>query len=85
MSRSKFFFDEFYELVIVSPLRFLAKVCYWIDRWIVDGTVNTVGRIPAAVGALMRSLQMGLVPFYALAMLLGALVLFAAQLLWAAG
>jgi NADH-quinone oxidoreductase subunit L len=82
LSQSKFFFDEVYQLVIVLPLRFLADVCFAVDRWVIDGLVNGVGRIPPAAGALMRSLQMGLVPFYALAMLLGALVLFAAQWLW---
>jgi NADH-quinone oxidoreductase subunit L len=85
LSRGKFYLDEIYQLMIVLPLRFLAGVCYAFDRWVVDGAVNLVGRIPPAVGALMRALQMGLVPFYALAMLLGMLVLFAAQLLWAAG
>jgi NADH-quinone oxidoreductase subunit L len=85
LSYGKFYFDEIYQLVVVLPLRFLARACYTVDRWVVDGTVNLVGRIPPAAGALMRSLQMGLVPFYALAMLLGALVLFAAQWLWAAG
>lgn len=85
LSFSKFYFDEIYQLVIVLPLRFLAQVCYAVDRWVVDWIVNAVGRAPPALGALMRSLQMGLVPFYALAMLLGAVVLFAAQLLWASG
>ena len=33
----------------------------------------------------MRPLQMGLVQFYALAMVLGMLVLVAARLIWAAG
>jgi hypothetical protein len=31
----------------------------------------------------MRSLQMGLMPFYALAMVLGMIVLLAARMLWA--
>jgi NADH-quinone oxidoreductase subunit L len=33
----------------------------------------------------MRNLQMGLVQFYALAMMLGALILVAARMIWAAG
>jgi NADH-quinone oxidoreductase subunit L len=85
LSYHKFYFDELYAAMFVWPLRILSAVCYWIDRWIVDGAVNLTGQIPAAAGALMRSLQMGLVQFYALAMVLGALILVAARLIWAAG
>jgi NADH-quinone oxidoreductase subunit L len=85
LSYHKFYFDELYAALFVWPLRVLSVVCYWIDRWIVDGAVNLTGRIPAAAGALTRSLQMGLVQFYALAMVLGALILVAARLIWAAG
>ena len=79
LSLGKFFIDEFYNLVIVLPLRGIAATCYLIDRWIVDGAVNLVGRIPVLLGGLMRSLQMGLVQFYALAMVLGIVVVFVAR------
>jgi NADH-quinone oxidoreductase subunit L len=85
LSKNKFYFDELYAALIVWPLSVLASICYWIDRWIVDGLVNATGWVPAVIGSLMRSLQMGLVQFYALAMVLGALVLVAARLIWAAG
>lgn len=85
LSRGKFFIDEIYQLLVVLPLRGFAVVCYAIDRWIVDGLVNLVGRIPPLVGGLMRSLQMGLVQFYALAMVLGVLVLLVARVVLAAG
>jgi NADH-quinone oxidoreductase subunit L len=85
LSQNKFYFDEIYEALVVWPLRMLASICYWIDRWIVDGLVNATGLVPPAIGSLMRPLQMGLVQFYALAMVLGALVLVAARLIWAAG
>jgi NADH-quinone oxidoreductase subunit L len=83
LSRDKFYFDEIYSALVVWPLRILAAVCYWIDRWIVDGLVDLAGRIPPAIGYVMRGLQMGLVQFYALAMVLGMLVLVAARMLWA--
>ena len=86
LSRNKFYFDEIYAALIVWPLRIVAGVCYWIDRWIVDGLVES-GR-PDSAGrsaTLMRPLQMGLVQFYALAMVLGMLILVAARLMWAAG
>jgi NADH-quinone oxidoreductase subunit L len=63
----------------------IAALCYWFDRWIIDGLVDLAGRVPAAVGYIMRGLQMGLVQFYALAMVLGMLILVAAKLMWAAG
>jgi NADH-quinone oxidoreductase subunit L len=83
LSQGKFFFDELYYGLIVWPLKALAQVCYWIDRWIVDGLVNALGWLPPTIGSLMRSLQMGLVQFYAAAMVLGMVILLAARMLWA--
>jgi len=85
LSRDKFYFDELYAALVVWPLRALAAALAWADRWIVDGLVNLAGQIPPAIGTLMRPLQMGLVQFYALAMVLGVLILVAARLLWAGG
>jgi NADH-quinone oxidoreductase subunit L len=85
LSFHKFYFDELYAALIVWPLQIVAAVCAWIDRWIVDGLVNLAGRIPPAIGQLMRPLQMGLVQFYALAMVMGMLILAAARIIWAAG
>jgi NADH-quinone oxidoreductase subunit L len=85
LSYRKFFFDEIYTAFVVWPLRAAAYVSYAVDRWIVDGLVNLCGWIPVAVGALLRFTQIGLVQFYALAMVVGALVLIAAKLLWATG
>jgi NADH-quinone oxidoreductase subunit L len=84
LSARKFFFDELYEWLVVHPTRWLAQLCYAIDRGVIDGTVNLIGRMPLALGSFMRSLQMGLIQFYALAMFLGVLVLIATKLMWAA-
>jgi NADH-quinone oxidoreductase subunit L len=83
LSRDKFYFDELYEALVVWPLRVIAGLLAWIDRWIIDGLVNLVGGIAGGVGYTMRSMQMGLVQFYALAMVLGMLILVAARLMWA--
>ena len=83
LSYNKFFIDEVYEALFVWPLKIVAKISYLFDRWIIDGAVNLMGRIPVAAGNLMRSMQFGLLSFYALAMVLGAIVLLAAQMLWA--
>ncbi len=85
LSRNKFYWDEIYNGVIVKPLRGLAALSYVMDRWLVDGIVNLVGWIPRGIGTLMRGLQVGLVPFYGLAMVLGALTLLAARMLWGRG
>jgi NADH-quinone oxidoreductase subunit L len=82
LSYGKFFIDQIYQIFIVWPLRVLAAVCYWFDRYIIDALVNFVGAIPGACGALLRSLQTGMVQFYALAMMLGLLVLIGALVLW---
>jgi NADH-quinone oxidoreductase subunit L len=59
----------------------LAAASYWIDRNVIDRTVNFIGRMPPAIGAALRPLQNGLVPFYAVGMVLGVLVLLAAVLM----
>ena len=41
----------------------------------IDNLVNLCGWIPRGLGLMLRPLQVGLVPFYALAMVLGLLVL----------
>ena len=54
----------------------------WVDRWLIDGLVNLCAKIPRALGAILRSMQTGMVQFYALAMLLGVLVLIGTLLMW---
>ena len=85
LSAGKFYFDEVYDALFVTPLRWLSAFFYWIDRWLVDGLVNLAGAAPLAIGSLMRGLQGGLVQFYAVAMVLGVLILIAARILLAAG
>lgn len=81
LSYGKFFVDQLYNVLIVGPLWVLAYLFAFLDRLLVDGLVNLMGWIPRAVGSLLRPLQIGLVQFYALAMVLGVLVLIG-SLLW---
>ncbi|MBL9094273.1 MAG: NADH-quinone oxidoreductase subunit L [Planctomycetaceae bacterium] len=76
LSLNKFYFDELYDVIAVWPLKALAALSYVFDRFVIDALVNLAGWIPRAVGGLMRSLQTGMVQFYALAMILGMIVLF---------
>ena len=81
LSHQKFFFDEIYGLLVVKPLEILAWLCYLVDRFLVDGLVNACGLLPKLIGAALRPLQNGMVQFYALAMVLGLLVLLGALLM----
>jgi NADH-quinone oxidoreductase subunit L len=82
LSHGKFFIDQIYQVLFVWPLRVLATISYWVDRYVIDALVNFVGAFPAICGSVLRSLQNGMVQFYALAMMLGLLVLIGALLLW---
>jgi len=77
LSYGKFFFDQIYNVIFIWPLWLLAQFSALFDRGGIDGLVNFIGRIPPTCGTLVRSLQTGMVQFYALAMVLGVLVLLA--------
>jgi NADH-quinone oxidoreductase subunit L len=82
LSRGKFFIDEIYHVLIVWPLRVAAAVFRFVDNFLVDGLVNLCGWLPTKIGSVLRPLQIGLVQFYALAMLLGLIVLMGSLLWW---
>jgi NADH-quinone oxidoreductase subunit L len=84
-SYGKLFFDQIYAVLLVWPLRALAALSYWIDRLLIDGLVNLIGKLPPLFGSALRLLQPGLVQYYALAMVLGTIVLVATLLRWPLG
>lgn len=75
LSRGKFFFDELYQLFVVGLVWTVARVAAWFDRFVIDGLVDAIGRLPRLVAAELRPLQNGVIPFYALGMILGLLLL----------
>jgi NADH-quinone oxidoreductase subunit L len=81
VSWRKFYFDEVYVAAVVWPLRALGYICFFFD-FMIDNLVNLCGWILQGVGVMLRPLQVGLVPFYALAMVLGLLVLIGSLLTW---
>jgi NADH-quinone oxidoreductase subunit L len=81
LSHGKFFFDEIYRSLIVLPLQGIAWLSAWFDRSVIDGLVDLIGWLPRAIGSLFRPAQGGMVQFYALAMVLGLLVLIGVLLL----
>ncbi|MCA9246356.1 MAG: NADH-quinone oxidoreductase subunit L, partial [Planctomycetales bacterium] len=75
LSYGKFFLDHAYMLLIVLPLWAFAKLLYFADRFVVDGLVDFCGHIPVAVGRCLRTMQTGLVHYYASFMVLGFLIM----------
>ena len=81
LSYGKFFFDPIYQMLVVWPLLGLAG---WRPGSISTSSTawsTSVGRLPKLLGAALRPPQNGLVQFYALAMMLGLLVLMGAMLM----
>ena len=50
-------------------------VAAFIDRFIIDGAVDAIGRIPATLGGIVRRGQSGLLQRYALAGVMGVLAI----------
>ncbi len=67
--------NDLYDRVIVVPAKALAR---WlagpIDLGLIDGAVNGVGRVLAALGTAARRLQTGYARQYALALLIGTIL-----------
>jgi NADH-quinone oxidoreductase subunit L len=72
---NRFYLDELYAALIVTPLRLVAGLAAACDRGIVDGIVDGIARLPLAAGAAVRHFQSGLVQRYALAGVLGTLLM----------
>jgi len=75
-----FWVDTFYEWSVMRPGLFIARAFEAFDRRGIDGLVNSLGRGTTGLGSVTRRLQTGFVRSYALAVLVGA-VLVTAMLL----
>ncbi len=80
-AQHKWYVDEFYNAVIVVPLRVLAHVFHAIDRLLVDGVVNLAGVLPRFIGSRIRPWQNGVMHGYAVGMVGGLALLIAAVVL----
>jgi NADH-quinone oxidoreductase subunit L len=77
---NKWYIDEFYQWLVVSPLKKLSAFFQtFIETKIIDGTVNGVGKLVNYSSRQMRTLQSGQVGAYVLLMVLGMLLLFVIQ------
>jgi NADH-quinone oxidoreductase subunit L len=82
-SQNKFYLDEVYQWLFVTPLWVLAQVSRFFDWFFVDTLlIGGVSKLPAfLLGKPSRPMQNGLVQFYALSMMLAMAVLLVA-LVW---
>jgi NADH-quinone oxidoreductase subunit L len=71
--RQKFFVDEIYATVFVSPVRLLASFLAGVfDRRVIDGAVNGAGTVVSRAAGSLRGLQTGFVRNYAVGVFGGA-------------
>lgn len=74
----KYSFDEAYETGIVKPVHKLSdRILAVFDTKVVDGTVNAVAGIVQFFGSLLRFVQTGVVQTYAIAFLMGVILVIA--------
>jgi NADH-quinone oxidoreductase subunit L len=74
----KWYMDEFYDKIIVQPLLgFAGFADKYVERQVIDGGVNGVGRLVKWGADRMRLVQNGQVGFYIFIMVVGIIALFA--------
>jgi len=82
---NRFYFDQIYAALLVRPLEFVATLAALVDRYVIDGLVDAVARAPFGLGGIVRHLQSGLVQRYALAGVIGTLLIVLALVARATG
>jgi len=72
----KYRVDEFYDATVVGPVESLSRDGLWkvVDVKIIDGLVNGVARLFAALASALRYTQTGFARNYAAVILLGAII-----------
>jgi NADH-quinone oxidoreductase subunit L len=79
---NKWYFDEFYDAVIVRPLLALARTLWQVgDATLIDGIPNGLAALTADSSAQVVKIQTGSIAVYAFAMLIGVVVLVSVFLL----
>lgn len=75
LSYHKFYIDEFYTMVNHSIHRLIAYPSAWIDRQVVDGSVNMSGKAAKTASEGIREMQSGQVHQYVFWFIAGILIL----------
>jgi NADH-quinone oxidoreductase subunit L len=74
--RNRFYFDEFYEAIVIKFHDVVALVADWIDRWLVSGfCIGLVRGGTDFVGRALRLMQTGNLQTYAFLFVLGVALL----------
>jgi NADH-quinone oxidoreductase subunit L len=76
LSRNKLYVEDAYEAAVVRPAGVLAFLAKAFDGFL-DGFARLIAAVPRFLGQWVRTMQNGLVQFYALSMALGFAVLLA--------
>jgi NADH-quinone oxidoreductase subunit L len=74
-AENKWYVDEFYWMVLVTPLRIASHVMHWFDKLVVDGIVNLFGILPRVGAWIIRPSQSGVLQGYAVSMAGGVAIL----------
>lgn len=74
---NKYYVDEFYDAIIVRPIRGLGDVLYSFGEFVIDGIVNGVAWLVRAGSNQLRLLQNGSIGFYVFAMVLSIVAIIA--------
>jgi NADH-quinone oxidoreductase subunit L len=73
---NKYFVDEFYDAAVVEPVKEGSDfLWHGVDEQVVDGAVNGSASTVVWISAHLRKLETGFVQTYALAILLGVVVI----------
>jgi len=68
----KWYVDEFYDFLIVTPLRLISNLFFWFDRLVIDGIVELFGGTPKMGSETIgNATQTGVLHDYALRMIAG--------------
>ncbi len=79
---NKWYVDELYDRIIVQPVIGISRFCWrFVDRVMIDGTVNAVGAVSRGTGWFGSLFQTGQLNTYAFILALGALALLGALIL----
>jgi len=73
---NKYFIDEFYDWLIVTPIYRLSESVLWkiTDAKLIDGTVNGLASIVNSISTRIRKFENGIAQFYALIMAVGIVI-----------
>jgi NADH-quinone oxidoreductase subunit L len=85
---NKYYMDELYQIIIVTPLKGLGFVLRFIDYYVIDGAVRLSASSALYVGRLGARMQNGQLQSYGLASLIGIvllMIIFVGRRFWNVG